>query len=229
MGILEIGSNGSRPKTQAAAGLVRRPTGADYCQSIFAHLNGSKALLRTLGVTSCRGREGVSSVASGLANAAAAEGKKVLLVDANPDRAALHRAYRSKDRPGLCDILAERASLQEAIQRVGKSSLSLLPAGRPGPRLLWQADEALCSRLLEAVRTGFDVLVWDLPPVNRPAFPGHLAALLDGVVWVMTAGRVSAAAAAEAKQRMESLHLHLLGIVLNRASRCRPANGFTRR
>ena len=229
MGVSETMSDVSHAKSAPAVAPRCRLAGADYYQRIFAQLNGSKELLRTLGVTSCTSHEGVSSVALGLADAAAAAGKNVLLVDANPDRPVLHRVYRLTDRPGLSEVLAERQALREAIHRTDTANLSLIPAGAKKTRLLAEADDAVCSGLLEAILAGFDFLVWDLPPVSNPAFPRRLAALLDGIVWVIAAGRISATMAAEMKQRMDNMHMHMLGIVLNRASRCVPLNGFAKR
>jgi len=71
----------------------------EYCRALLRRLEwpsgGSSRSLRTLGVTSCTGGEGVSTVAAHLAAAAAAWGTySVLLVDANLLGPSVHETFQ---------------------------------------------------------------------------------------------------------------------------------------
>jgi Mrp family chromosome partitioning ATPase len=88
------------------------------------------AALRQVGVTACSPREGVSTAAAQLALAAARQGEEpVLLIDAHPADASVHRSFAVPRRPGLLEVLAGDLPLSEAIHDSATPRLRVLSAG----------------------------------------------------------------------------------------------------
>ena len=84
-------------------------------------------------VTSALPNEGKSTVTANLAHALALGGARVLLVDADLRRGALHELLHLNSEPGLTDLLNRTASQTESIQTNSIPSLSFVgcwPAGR---------------------------------------------------------------------------------------------------
>ena len=173
--------------------------------------------MRTLGMTSaCRG-EGVSTLAAHLAITAAADGPvRVLLVDADLEQPTLHRLLGTQLDPGLAECLRAERGPAEAAGESGFPGVSMLGAGRlrDSPARLW--DLPTLPGLVEDLSHEFELVVFDLPPVAQQSWMRRLAGLLDGVLLVVEAERVSGQAARRAKELLRGTEAHLLGAVLNK-------------
>ncbi|MGO4842029.1 cellulose synthase operon protein YhjQ/BcsQ, partial [Rhizobiaceae sp. 2RAB30] len=89
--------------------------------------------LRRLAVTSALSGEGKTTIAANLALMAAASGKRVLLVDAQPYDPALSDALAPSARIGLGTLLADRdANLAAHVLEDPRSGVHFLPFGKPG-------------------------------------------------------------------------------------------------
>jgi capsular exopolysaccharide synthesis family protein len=179
-------------------------------------------LLRTLGLTSSDPGEGVSTVAVQLALTAVAGGQqRVLLVDANWGRPTLHRWFNLPLEPGLADVLLHPGATADAVHGTAVPNLAVLCAGRvPGNAVL---DGAELSEALEAVRTGQDLVIVDLPAAGHSGFALRWAGLLDGVVLVVEAERIRRETVHRVKQLLTGSHVQLLGAVLNKQREHLPA------
>jgi succinoglycan biosynthesis transport protein ExoP len=183
----------------------------------------------TLVVTSAAPQEGKTLVATNLAATFARGGADVLLVDCDIHRPRLHRVFQVSRAPGLMDLLridygglhyetARRAAkLQRAaaVRKTAIERLSLLPCGadaQNSPELL---EPATLRGLLLQLKTEYDVIVLDTPPVLVSADAATLAASADGVIMVVRAGQTDRGAAELARQRVCSAGGQVLGAVLN--------------
>ncbi len=125
--------------------------------------------LKAVAVTSCGPQEGKTTVAVGLAQAVAALGQRVLLVDADLRLSELHRVFKSGQSPGLTDWLVNAQLGRDGVIRAVRDGLHLLPAGTPAPN---PGDLVASRRLRELVRQlagEFDLVVVDSPPAAAGA------------------------------------------------------------
>jgi len=179
-----------------------------------------------IGVTSCRRREGVSTVAANLAvSAAQPDGARVLVVDANVAHPALHQMFGVAPAPGLLDVLAGTVPLPQAIQATAVAHVDCLAAGSsPENHLTASAPEdgrpifspAKVAGLLTLLAGDYDLLILDLPAAEAAPQAMNLAARLDGLLLVVEAERTSREMAAQRKQQLTDLGANLLGVVLNK-------------
>ena len=120
--------------------------------------------LRTLGVTSCRTGEGVSTVAARLAATAASSAEyPVLLVDCNLSRPSVHQTLKLKRKPGLAESMQGTKSLESCVQSSSISNLSGMTIGDTSGNHLSSFDPAKLSHLVEEVKRRFHLVVFDLP------------------------------------------------------------------
>jgi polysaccharide biosynthesis transport protein len=183
----------------------------------------------TLVITSAAPQEGKTLVATNLAAAFARSGAHVLLVDCDIHRPRLHRVFQVARAPGLMDLLrvdygglhyetARRAAAGQRLAAVRKTSidrLSLLPCGadpQSTPELL---EPASLRGLLLQLKTEYDVIMLDTPPVLVSADAATLAGSADGVIMVVRAGQTDRGAAELARQRVNLAGGRVLGAVLN--------------
>jgi capsular exopolysaccharide synthesis family protein len=141
------------------------------------------AELHTLVVTSAVKSEGKTSVSVQLAaSLARASGERCLLVDADLRSPDIHRLLKSRAEPGLAEVLAGECSLGDAIDKTWNERIHLLPAGKAttSPHKLLGGDQL--DGVLAELRTAYQYVVLDTPPVLAASEALMLARAADGTL-----------------------------------------------
>jgi capsular exopolysaccharide synthesis family protein len=179
---------------------------------------------RVLLVTSPAKGDGKSVTAANLALTMAQEfNRRIVLVDGDLREPGVHGLLGLPPTPGLADVLNGSASLEEAIVHLPDFNLSVLPAGVAPDRPAELLGSAAMRRTLDALRTRFDRVVVDMPPVVPLADVGILAPQVDGVVLVVRAGETKKPDIERALSSFDANRL--VGLVLNDAGQPQP--GYT--
>jgi polysaccharide biosynthesis transport protein len=182
---------------------------------LFMNNGGTKP--KTIIVASSVPEEGKSTVALYLAATLARGNSRVLLIDADMRRATLHRFFGTASRPGLAEVLNEEISFAEAIVPTGLENLALLPAGEanrnPGELVL----SPVWPGFLTEVKSRFDYILVDTPPVLAADDAASLAPKMDGVLFVVRGSFTSARMARGALDALRQRHVRVLGLIFNRA------------
>ena len=136
---------------------------------------------RALVVTSTAPREGKSLVSSNLAISLAQAGQRTLLIDADLRKPKAHDIFGLSQEPGLSNVLVGDAPMSAAVRETTVPGLSVLVAGRipPNPTELLGAPRF--RELMTTVRTHFDWIIVDTPPVMAVADATLVAHLATGV------------------------------------------------
>lgn len=162
--------------------------------------------------------EGGSVVASNLALHYALTGARVLLIDGDLRRANLTRELASSRRHGFADSIALGFSPENAILRDASTGLNFLPAIGPAPTTM-AAAEILSTRTtaqtLHDLRSKFDLVIVDSPPL-LPVIDGRiLADYADQIVFVMSWRRTPKQLARRALSSLGFNQSKLIGVVVN--------------
>ncbi len=147
------------------------------------------------------------------------------LVEADPeptvDDGSRHAAVRLPAELVLEDLLDEallgRAEPEKALQETPVSGLRLLPSGSIPPNPAELLGSPGMEKLIEFLESTADLIFFDTPPVLPVTDAPVLAARLDGVLLVVSAGDVSREAVIQAKKALEKVNARILGIILNKA------------
>lgn len=169
---------------------------------------------RTLLVTSSEAGEGKSLVAANLAIALAQAGLKVLLVDADCRKGSLAERFSLPPQPGLGEVLQGRIGWRKGLVATSCENLTLLPRGQapsPDDSFLGKLE----TRLLREASAEFNITVLDSPPVLAADDATTMAPLVDGVLFVLRAGRTSTRVAEAALGSLYQRQSQVLGLVFN--------------
>ena len=164
--------------------------------------------------------DGKTTVACNLSIAVAEIGRRVLLIDGDLRRPRLHKVFAVGNSWGLSDVLWAETSLDAVpishlVRDTEISGLCLLPGGSCGgtPSNLFYSPRM--SMLLKRLRTEFDMIMIDAPPMIHLADARVLGRLADGVILVVRAGQTTTENALFASQRFAEDGTRVLGTVLN--------------
>ncbi len=171
---------------------------------------------KTLMVTSAGKGEGKSTTAANLAIALAQDAKKVALVDGDLRRPSVHRQIGIPNNAGLTNAIVSGAPLADVTLDIGIENLSVITAGPIPPNPAELLDSARFSRIMEELRTIYDIVVFDAPPVLGVADASVLGGKVDGVVLVLASGEVERRAARRVVQMLAQARANVLGVMLNK-------------
>ncbi len=107
-------------------------------------------------------------------------------------------------------------SHEGVIKNTSNSDLKLLAAGEIGGEVLADVDPGKFKSFLDLVKTKFEFIFLDIPPLLHYAEGITLSKLCDGVILVVRAGQTRLEVVEEAKRALENAHVNVLGTILNR-------------
>jgi capsular exopolysaccharide synthesis family protein len=198
------------------AGLAPKSLAAEQYRALrtrIAHAEGANAL-RTVLVTSPQKGEGKSITSANLALTMAQElQRRVVLVEADLRKPSLQHLFGLPAGAGLADYLSGAAELRDIMKFLPEHNLTVIPAGSTPMNPAELLGSTAMRRMLDHLRTRFDRVILDTPPVLPLADVAILAPLVDGALMVVRAGYTPKPAIENALRSFDASRL--LGIVLN--------------
>ena len=168
--------------------------------------------------------EGKTTTAISLGRSIACSGKRVLLLDADLRRPAVSRELGLNPEAGLVECLSGQASLAEVILEDEASGMHVLPAlegAANAPDLL--GSDAMRT-LLEKLKTDYDLVLVDSPPVLIVSDASVLGRICDKLVFVVKWEETPRPAAVDAVHRLRQHGVPLAGVVFGRVDTRRDAD-----
>ena len=171
---------------------------------------------RVIMITSTRPAEGKSSVATLTAITFALNGSRVLLIDADLRRPAVHLRFRMGKGLGLSSVLSGKATPREAIiEWPDLPSLHIMTSG-PVPPL---PSELLGSRQMEELvadlRDQYDFVIIDTPPVLAVTDASIIGRLTDAAILIIRYGAAQRQVVQRSVDLLDRSGAHLLGVAVN--------------
>jgi capsular exopolysaccharide synthesis family protein len=182
----------------------------------FARPDGNT--IRTLVFTSPTPGDGKTTTTANLASTLAHQGLRVLLIDGDMRRGTLNQVFGVSREPGLSNLLVGAAPRSDCIRKiqVGEfGSLDLLPGGAPPPNPSELIGSDRMTKLLDDLRSDYDSIIFDSPPLNLVTDAAVLATKADGVILVGRAGVTTKGGLTYAAELLRKVRAPTVGFVLN--------------
>jgi polysaccharide biosynthesis transport protein len=173
---------------------------------------------RILAISSANPGEGKTTTVANLAASLAINGSRVLAVDADLRRPTMHQHFGLAKTPGLSDLIVGKCRPSEAIHKTQFGSLQVLPCGYVPPNPTELLGSASLREILAALRTHYDWVLIDTPPVLAMADTAVLCPLVDGIALVVGAESSSRPAVQRAVDQIHSVNGRLIGVILNKVN-----------
>lgn len=164
--------------------------------------------------------EGKTTVTSNLGIALSRSRLRVLVVDGDLRKPALHKALHVENGFGVRDLL--RAGSDAGVQRVRlacrptvEPNLFVLPAGQGSDEISALLNSPRAAGLIRRLRYEFDVVLIDTPPMLHMADARILATYVQGALLILRAGLTSREEATRARDLFAQDRIRVIGTILN--------------
>lgn len=224
---LLAGSNGKK-KLAPQIGLVQ--SGSDKLVSLDSRSSVAEAyrVLRTsvllssvdrppktILITSGQPGEGKTTTVVNTAISLAQLGAKVLIVDCDLRKPAVHKVLGLGNQRGLTTLFSSGTPIERVIQKLSIANVSVLPSGPIPPNPSEMISSAKMKRMLSALEEIYDHIIIDSPPLLRVTDPVILSTLVDGVILVVHGGKSTREVVRRTRQELSLAGARIFGVVLN--------------
>lgn len=176
----------------------------------------SEKPIKAITITSSTHSEGKSITAINLAISMAHDlnKKSILLVDADLRRARISKYLGINSELGLSDLVSDGINLDDALLNIGIDNLTILPAGKIPRNPAEILGSTKMKNLVNALRSKYDYVIFDTPPVIPVTDAGLLGAQTDGVIMVIKAGKTQKGVVSHSESILKQAQAKLLGYIL---------------
>ena len=172
--------------------------------------------LQVMAVTSTVPAEGKSLVASNHAIVMAQTGAKTLLVDFDLRRPSVHKAFQLQSPRGLSSYLLGKVdSIDEIVHHAEVPNLDVICCGAVPNNPSELAGSQRMKDFIEEVRSKYDKVMFDCPPVSAVSDPLMIAAATDGIIFVSKFNKVRREHARKTVQRIQDAGIYIAGVCIN--------------
>ncbi|WP_340588360.1 GumC family protein [Erythrobacter alti] len=167
--------------------------------------------------TSSQAAEGKSTSSAAIATKYAEIGRKVLLIDMDLRRPALHSLFgKSRQEKGIVEVLFGRVELSEVLIDVGVDNLHFVPVGEVPGDPIGILSSGLIPEFLKKVRPHYDLIIIDGSPVLGIADAPLLTRFVEGVVFIVEANQAKSRGVRTAVRRLNDVDANLVGAVVTK-------------
>jgi Mrp family chromosome partitioning ATPase len=140
----------------------------------------------------------------------------VCLVEGNFRTPSLPDLFGVDNDHGLADSLRQEGAIQGFAKQAGRDNVWLLSSGSLGRDYVSLLNCDRMKKRIAELRSAFDYVLIDAPPLNSYADAMVFGRLADGVVLVLEANATRREAALRVAERLQATKIPVLGAVLNK-------------
>lgn len=189
----------------------------EYYNSIRTNIQFSGSELKTIVLTSVQPGEGKSTTSVNLAISFARAGFKTLLIDADTRNSVMSGTFKANGRiKGLTAYLSGNSEFIETICETNVENLSIVPSGKVPPNPTSLLQNANFNKLIETVRSWYDYVIIDTPPIGLVIDAAIIAQKCDATILVTEVGAIKRRFVLKAKEQMVQSGAQFLGVILNK-------------
>ncbi len=169
-------------------------------------------------ITSTRPSEGKTFVATNLALGFSQHGERVLVIDADLRLPNVGPSLGLTGTEGISRWFNDESTIDESIVKNVAPNLDVLPVGMSCRNPTQVISSAKFIEMLTDMRSRYDRIFIDSPPIGAVSDALNLIPNVDGVIYVVRYNFVSTRNVAECITRLREVGVPILGAVLNRMS-----------
>lgn len=176
----------------------------------YVNIDGN---LKVIQFTSSLAGDGKTTFVSNLAYLIAKKGKKVVIVDLDLRKPKINRVFKAANENGLTDYLAGRINYDKLIGHSEKLGINYIVAGERTTAVVNVLEAQKLKDLISRLKTEFDYVLLDSPPVIAVSDALYISRLADGVLFVVAQNEAKRAVINEALKTLKQSNVNVIGSV----------------
>ncbi len=165
-------------------------------------------------MTSAKQDEGKTTTICNLAMVMTELKKKILLIDLDLRKPAVHKTYKLSNKKGLTDMLMNKDNYKSSLQNV-YHGLDVLTSGIIPANPAEIINSKALKELLKEVSHDYDYIFLDAPPVMLISDPITISTYSDAVILTIRHGNTEKDLVRRAVESLKQVNANIIGIVLN--------------
>ncbi len=181
---------------------------------------------KVLQFTSTQPSEGKSTFVSNLAYLLQQKNKKVILLDLDLRRPKINRAFNVPNENGITDYISSKITLEQAINTSDLIGIDFMVAGEATNLVANVLESTKMKELIDELRTRYDYVLLDTPPIIAVSDSILISKLADGVIFIVAQGKARKSLVKEAINSLKKYDVNILGIVFNQVKMDQAGYGY---
>ena len=157
--------------------------------------------------------EGKTTTACNLAVSIALNDKKVALMDFDFRRPRAHRPFKIMSDLGIGDYVVGKATEEQIIKHT-EYGVDIITAGKSVSNTSLVLTSDAIHRLIESLRSKYEYIILDCPPILLISDYINISKLSDGVLFVVAAGYTKKGSVREAFDLLKRANAKIIGSVI---------------
>jgi capsular exopolysaccharide synthesis family protein len=214
--------NGNLPAKKAPSEIITEQDPFSVVAESYRNLRSALLLAKadeppkTILLTSATRGEGKSTTLVNTAIVFAQMGARVLIMDGDLRRPRCHRILKMPNEVGLAECLAGQIEPENVFRPTQVDNLFVITSGTRPPNPAELLGSKTMARTLDKLSAQFDYIFLDSSPVLPVSDALPMATMVDGVLMVVDGQKTPRQLVRDARVRLSSPQIKMLGVLLNR-------------
>lgn len=178
----------------------------------YANIDGN---IKTIMMTSSMENEGKTTTISNLACVMTELNKKILLIDLDLRKPALHKYFDLTNGFGLTDLLLNKEDYRKYIHNI-QPGLDVLTSGRLPSNATEIISSKSLKKLLIDLASCYDYIFLDTPPIALVSDPINIAGFSDAVILTIAYSQADSETIKKSIDILKQVNANIIGAVFNK-------------
>jgi len=179
----------------------------------FANIDNN---IKTIMVTSSLASEGKTTTIANLASVMTDSKERILLIDLDLRKPAIHKQFKLSNKNGLTDLLISKDSYKNYINSV-YDGLDVITSGKIPANPAEIVNSKAIKELLKELSNNYDYIFIDTPPIVLVSDPITIATFSDAVILIIAYSETEKEIAKKAVESLKHVNANIIGTILNKS------------
>ena len=170
--------------------------------------------IKTIMITSANPDEGKTTTICNLVMVMTELKKKILLIDLDLRKPAVHKTFKISNKQGLTDILINKDDYKSYLHNVYQG-LDILTTGMIPANPTEIINSKALKELIKEMSNNYDYIFIDTPPVMLVSDPITISTYSDAVILAIEHGKTEKELSKKAVESLKQVNANIIGAVLN--------------
>lgn len=178
----------------------------------YANIDGN---IKTIMITSSMANEGKTTTISNLAYVMTELNKKILLIDLDLRKPAVHKYFNLTNGYGLTDLLLNKENSKKYIHNI-QPGLDVLTSGQLPSNTTEIINSKAIKDLLKELSSYYDYILMDTPPIALVSDPINIAVYSDAVILTIAYSETDKEVIKKSVDLLKQVNANIIGTVFNK-------------